>query len=229
MLDELQQINLFPVTTEDVLRNCLFALCCGLLLSIVYRLVYRGANYSVTYVNSLVLLALVASIIVIVIGNNVARAFGLVGALSIIRFRTVVRDTLDLVFIFISLAVGMACGVGLNGVAVIGTLAASVIIILLTFTHFSAPRKRQHLLQISYDSEALDDALFNKKLGQHARGVHLVSLKNIGENGQMEATYHLTLRNAANANLLVRDLKSMPSTKNVNVYFDEDDYNPPTL
>ena len=82
MLDELQQINLFPITTEDVLRNCLFALACGLLLSIVYRLIYRGANYSVTYVNSLVLLALVASIVVIVIGNNVARAFGLVGALT---------------------------------------------------------------------------------------------------------------------------------------------------
>ncbi len=229
MLDELQQINLFPVTTEDVLRNCLFALACGLLLSIVYRLIYRGANYSVTYVNSLVLLALVASIIVIVIGNNVARAFGLVGALSIIRFRTVVRDTLDLVFIFISLAVGMACGVGLNGVAVIGTLAASVIIILLTFTHFSAPRRRQHLLQISYDSTTLDDAIFTRKLGQHARRVQLVSLKNVGESGQMEAMYHLTLRNISAANQLVKDLKELPSTRNVNVYFDEDDYNPPTL
>ncbi len=229
MLDQLQQINLFPVTTEDVLRNCFFALACGLVLSVTYRLIYRGANYSVTYVNSLVLLALVASIVVVVIGNNVARAFGLVGALSIIRFRTVVRDTLDLVFIFISLAVGMAAGVGLNGVAVVGTLAASAIIILLTFTHFSAPRKRQHLLQISYDSETLDDALFSKKLGRHARRVHLVSLRNVGENGQMEAMYHLTLRDANAANLLVKDLKELPATRNINVYFDEDDHNPPTL
>ena len=123
----------------------------------------------------------------------------------------------------------MACGVGLNGVAVIGTLAASVIIILLTFTHFSAPRKRQHLLQISYDSQQLDDVLFTKKLADHARRVQLVSLKNIGENGQMEAMYHLTLRDISAANQLVKDLKSLAATKNVNVYFDEDDYNPPTL
>ena len=151
-LSSFQQVNLFPVTTEDVLRNCFFALACGLAMSIFYRIIYRGANYSVTYVNSLVLLSLVASIVVVVIGNNVARAFGLVGALSIIRFRTVVRDTLDLVFIFISLAVGMACGVGMNGVAVVGTLAAGAVILALTFTHFSAPRRRQHLLQITYES-----------------------------------------------------------------------------
>jgi uncharacterized membrane protein YhiD involved in acid resistance len=229
MIDQLQQVNLFPVTTEDVLKNCLFALMCGLILSVVYRLIYRGANYSVTYVNSLVLLSLVASIVVIVIGNNVARAFGLVGALSIIRFRTVVRDTLDLVFIFIALAVGMACGVGLNGVAVIGTLAASGIIIALTFTHFSAPRRRQHLLQISYFSEKMDDVLFSRKLQNHARRVQLISMKNVGENGQMEAMYHLTLKNVGVAGALIQDLKQMEATKNVNLYFDEDDYNPPTL
>ncbi len=229
MLESFEQINLFPVTTEDVLRNALFALSCGLLLSIFYRLVYRGANYSVTYVNSLVLLALVSSVVVVVIGNNVARAFGLVGALSVIRFRTVVRDTLDLVFIFLSLAVGMACGVGMNAVAVIGTVAGGAVILALTFTHFSAPRRRQHLLQITYDSNAHDESLFSKKIGAFCRQAKLVSLKQVGESGMMEAMYHVALRKVERAPEFLKTMKEMPSVRMVNVYFDEDDYNPPTM
>jgi hypothetical protein len=108
------------------------ALICGLLLSIIYRATYRGPSYSVTFVNSLVLLTIISSIVIMVIGNNIARAFGLVGAMSIIRFRTAIRDTMDLVYIFLSLAIGMACGVGLTAVALVGSLIAGLVVLGLT-------------------------------------------------------------------------------------------------
>ncbi|MCB0843737.1 MAG: DUF4956 domain-containing protein, partial [Bacteroidetes bacterium] len=126
MFQDFQSIDLFPLTVADIVINLAISVICGLIISVVYRLTYKGASYSVTFVHSLVLLSMITAIVLLVIGNNLARAFGLVGAMSIIRFRTAVRDTQDIVFIFFSLAVGMAAGVGYPVIAILGTILVSL-------------------------------------------------------------------------------------------------------
>ncbi len=222
-----QNLAVFPTATADVLANLLVALICGLMMSIVYRLTYRGPSYSVTFVNSLVLLSIIAAIVIMVIGNNIARAFGLVGAMSIIRFRTAIRDTMDLVFIFLALALGMACGVGLNIVAVTGTLLAGLVVIALTFTNFGAPRKRHFLLQIIHHSSEQNDV--TKPLSRYCSSMKLVSLKNIGLEDLTESNYHITLKSTKKTEEMVRNLRETPGVQQVNVFFDEDDFNPPTM
>ena len=229
MFQDFQQINLFPASAPDILANLLVALICGIVLSLVYRFIYRGPSYSSSYVNSIVMLAVIASMIVLVIGNNIARAFGLVGALSIIRFRTAIRDTMDLVFIFLSLAVGLAAGVGLSIVAVLGTLVCSTVIVLLTLTRFSQPRRRHHLLHLSYLPEGHDDTVMARLMSQYCKSVKLVSLRNSGQDSPLEAHYWVTFRKDKQSPALVQSLQAMPTMKHINVYFDEDDYNPPTL
>ena len=227
MLEDYQNLAVFPTSSADVLANLLVALVCGLILSIIYRLTYRGPSYSVTFVNSLVLLSIIAAIIVMVIGNNIARAFGLVGAMSIIRFRTAIRDTMDLVFIFLSLALGMACGVGLSAVAISGTMMAGLVVIALTYTHFGAPRRRHFLLQIIYHAAEQTD--LSHLLARFCRSLKLVSLKNVGLEDLTESNYHITLRDARKTEEMVRTLRQTPGVQQVNVFFDEDDYNPPTM
>lgn len=227
MLEDYQNLSVFPSSSADVLANLLVALVCGLLLSIIYRLTYRGPSYSVTFVNSLVLLSIIAAIVVMVIGNNIARAFGLVGAMSIIRFRTAIRDTMDLVFIFLSLALGMACGVGLSAVAISGTLMAGLVVVALTFTHFGAPRRRHFLLQVIY--HATEQADLSPLLARFCRSLKLVSLKNVGLEDLTESNYHITLRDARKTEEMVRTLRQTHGVQQVNVFFDEDDYNPPTM
>lgn len=227
MFTEYQNLAVFPTATADVLVNLLVAFVCGLIMSIIYRITYRGPSYSVTFVNSLVLLSIIAAIVIMVIGNNIARAFGLVGAMSIIRFRTAIRDTMDLVFIFLSLALGMACGVGLNVVAVVGSLLAGFVVIALTFTNFGAPRKRHFLLQIIHHS--IDQIDVTKPLAKYCSSLKLVSLKNIGLDDLTESNYHITLKSIRKTEEMVRMLRESPGVKQVNVYFDEDDFNPPTM
>jgi uncharacterized membrane protein YhiD involved in acid resistance len=222
-----QNLAVFPTATSDVLANLIVAFVCGLMMSIIYRLTYRGPSYSVTFVNSLVLLSIISAIVIMVIGNNIARAFGLVGAMSIIRFRTAVRDTMDLVFIFLSLALGMACGVGLNIVAVIGSLLAGFVVIALTFTNFGAPRKRHYLLQIIHHSGEQND--ITQPLSKYCSSLKLVSLKNIGLDDLTESNYHITLRNTKKTEEMVRVLRQTAGVQQVNVFFDEDDFNPPTM
>ena len=227
MFADYQNLPVFPTSSADVLVNLLVALVCGLVLSVVYRLTYRGPSYSVTFVNSLVLLSIIASIVIMVIGNNIARASGLVGAMSIIRFRTAIRDTMDLVFIFLALALGMACGVGLNIVAITGTLIAGLVVIILTFTHFGAPRRRHFLLQIIYHAAEQRD--MTQPIMRFCRSLKLVSMKNVGLDDLTEGNYHITLRDARKTEEMVRELRRTPGVQQVNVFFDEDDFNPPTM
>ncbi|MBL7829096.1 MAG: DUF4956 domain-containing protein [Saprospiraceae bacterium] len=227
LTDHYQNLSVFPTTSVDVLANLLVALVCGIALSLIYRATYRGPSYSVTFVNSLVLLTIIASIVIMVIGNNIARAFGLVGAMSIIRFRTAIRDTMDLVFIFLSLAIGMACGVGFSVVALVGTLLAGLVVIALTVTHFGAPRRRHFLLQILRNSGEQTD--LTQSINRYCKTLKLVSMKNVGLNDLTESNYHITLRDTRKTDEIVKQLKQLQGVMQVNVYFDEDDYNPPTM
>ncbi|MFN0213668.1 MAG: DUF4956 domain-containing protein [Saprospiraceae bacterium] len=227
MFTDYQSLTVFPTATADVLANLLVSFVCGLMISVIYRLTYRGPSYSVTFVNSLVLLSIIAAIVIMVIGNNIARAFGLVGAMSIIRFRTAIRDTMDLVFIFLSLALGMACGVGLSILAIIGSLLAGFVVIALTFTNFGAPRKRHFLIQIIHHSSEQNDV--TKPLARYCSSLKLVSLKNIGLEDLTESNYHITLRSTKKTEEMVRTLRETPGVQQVNLFFDEDDFNPPTM
>lgn len=228
MFEDFQNFELFPVTVYTVIGNLLVSFFCGIFISLVYRYVYKGPSYSVTFVNSLVVLSMITSVVILVIGNNLARAFGLVGAMSIIRFRTAVRDVQDIVFIFFSLGIGMAAGVGLYAIAVTGTLLINLAIILLSIFNFGHARKREFLLQLTYSSSEDNEAVIEKILKKHCRKLKLVNLKNVGADDVLEAFYHVSLKQEKKNSLLVNDLNGTQIVHNVNLYFDEDDANPPT-
>jgi hypothetical protein len=228
MFEDFQNLDLFPVTVYTVIGNLVVAFLCGVVISLVYRFVYKGPSYSVTFVNSLIILAMITSIVILVIGNNLARAFGLVGAMSIIRFRTAVRDVQDIVFIFFSLSIGMAAGVGLYTVAIAGTLIISLAIIILSLTNFGQAKKREFLLQLTYSSSEDKEKLIDKTLKQHCRRVKLVNLKNVGTDNVLEAFYHVALKDERKNSPLINDLNQTGIVHHANLYFDEDDVNPPT-
>ncbi|MCD4683321.1 MAG: DUF4956 domain-containing protein [Bacteroidales bacterium] len=222
MFEQFQNLELFPVTVLDVFTNLLIALVCGIIIALVYRFIYKGPSYSVTYVNSLVLLALVTSIVMLVIGNNLARAFGLVGAMSIIRFRTAVRDVQDIVFIFFSLSIGMASGVGLHIIALVGTIVISLIAIVLVTFNFGAPRKREYLIQVSYFSNKENESAIEGILKKHCKKMRLVNLKKLDEDN-VEAFYQVSYKRKEKSSELLRELNSFEQIQHVNLFFDDDD------
>jgi len=131
----------------DVIVNLIFAFIFGLFISIIYRVTYRGYSYSTSFVNTLVIISIVTSIVIMVIGNNLARAFGLVGAMSIIRFRTVVKDTRDIAFVFFSLAGGMAAGAGNLMIGLICSTITGVVVIIFYITDYGSIRREELLLK----------------------------------------------------------------------------------
>lgn len=123
---------------EEVILNLLIAFFLGFIISLVYKKTHKGLSYSQSFVLTNIFVAVIVAMVIMVIGNNLARAFALVGALSIIRFRTVVKDTKDTAYIFWSLAAGMAAGTGSYFLAASGTTIITMIALVLNYTNYGS-------------------------------------------------------------------------------------------
>lgn len=139
------------LTTNGFLLAMLTAFFCGMLLYYVYRLFYKGVIYNNNFNILLVLTSVVTCFVVIVISSNVVLSLGMVGALSIVRFRTAIKDPLDVGFLFWAVAIGITSGAGLYLISVLATLIIAVIYIILVNIR---NRKRVYLLIVKFEPTA---------------------------------------------------------------------------
>ena len=201
--------------------NLFMALLCGFIISAFYRLSFRGPHYSTSFVQALVVLAMVTALVIMVIGNNLARAFGLVGAMSIIRFRTAVKDTQDIVFIFFSLAAGMAAGVGLKILALLGTFFIGAVIYAMSSTRYAQPRKRDYLLQFQCDLSEGEET-YLKEIQKYCSRNKLINMQSIGTDEFYELSYHIELKKRSERTNLIKALNALSQVQHVRIYMDDD-------
>ncbi|MBE6901083.1 MAG: DUF4956 domain-containing protein [Ruminococcaceae bacterium] len=138
------------LSVPTILVTLLTAAICGAVIYLVYRFFYRGVVYSDNFNILLLLTTVVTAFIIMTISANVVLSLGMVGALSIVRFRAAVKDPLDIGFLFWGIAAGITAGAQLYWVAVIGTAVIAVIYILLTI--FKKERK-SYLLIVRYTAD----------------------------------------------------------------------------
>ncbi len=124
----------------------------GLVIAFVYRRCYRGVLYSPTFAMTLMMLTLITTPVVMCIKSNIALSMGMVGALSIVRFRTAVKDPMDTAYMFWSLTMGILLGAELYVHAIAVALGISVILMVMTFVRFRNPNS--YLLVVHYDDYA---------------------------------------------------------------------------
>ncbi len=124
---DLSSLTRPDLTPAQILVSTLLAFALAFLWATVYRRTHTGVAYTRAYFTSLILIAPIVAMIMMAIGSNVALSLGLVGALSIIRFRTVIKDTKDMTFLFMSVSIGLCAGAGAWMVGLVGTLTVSAI------------------------------------------------------------------------------------------------------
>ncbi len=139
------------LTIDRVVIALLMSFLINLLIFYIYRKTFKGVIYNRQFNVGLVLTGLVVTLVVLPISSNIALSLGMVGALSIIRFRTAIKDPKDIVFTFWSITVGIICGAGLYMVAVIGVPIIVVMLFILERTRFSGPEP--YLLVVHYTSD----------------------------------------------------------------------------
>lgn len=124
-------------------------------ICLFYRSTAKTHNYSVEFLYSLLLFSSLTATITLLIGSNIARAFGLVAALSLIRFRTAIKSTLDAMYLFWALTIGMACGVGFYLAAILIVILGLALLALVTFVRFGRPKKKNLILKAQFGLENL--------------------------------------------------------------------------
>lgn len=144
------------LTTADFIMSILAAFLCGMIVYMVYRYFYKGVIYNNNFNILLVLTTMVTCFIVIVISSNVVLSLGMVGALSIVRFRTAIKDPLDVGFLYWAVAVGITCGAGLYIISFAATVIIAAVYILLIRVH---NKKRVYLLIIKYRNKAHENVI----------------------------------------------------------------------
>ena len=154
------------LTWEQIAANILVSGIIGFLIFISYMITHRGTIYSKKFNVSLVVLTVLTSMVMTVIGNNVALSLGMVGALSIVRFRTAIKDSRDTVYIFWAIIVGICCGVGDFIVAGIGS--GLVFILLLLFGAIKNNNRMLVIIRCGRTREAQIQAVMYKFFGAKA-------------------------------------------------------------
>lgn len=144
-------LNFSILNPAGIIAAMLSSLVCGIIIYLVYRFCYRGVVYSDNFNILLVMITSITGFIIMTISSNVVLSLGMVGALSIVRFRTAIKDPLDIGFLFWAIASGITAGAGLYFVAVLGTVIIAVIYIVFSLMK---KQKKNYLLIVHYDESA---------------------------------------------------------------------------
>lgn len=162
-------------------------------LAMVYCWTFAGMSYSRSFIHTLVLGAMITSMLIMAIGNNLARGLGILGTLAIVRFRTPIRDPRDMMFLFASLGVGIACGANTLGVAIISTLVISAAALLLHWSPFASRREYEGMLRFLAHPGDDQGASVISALQSCCSGFSLIAMREAAQGDRMEYSYQVRL------------------------------------
>jgi len=210
-----------PFSPQTIILSLLLAFVLGQVLAWVYYLTHSGLSYSRSYVQSLILITVVISMVMTVIGNNIITAFGLMGGLAIVRFRNVIKDTRDIAFIFCALVVGMAAGSHRYLTAILGTGILSLIILYLFLTDFGSHEPHNGFLRFSLRGPLGPGHAIPGILNQFCGSFTLISMQDSGFGGPAEYAYQLLIRNTARNEEFVAELEKVEGIENISLTVQE--------
>lgn len=188
------QDNTDVFNTSDVVFSTILSFLLALVIAWVYKHTYRGVSYTQSYVHTLIMLTMIVSLIMLIIGSNIARAFSLVGALSIIRFRNAVKDTRDVGYIFFGMAIGMACGTRFYLLAVVGTFMISFVMWGMTNLNMFAKDVREQILKVRITVDMQPEVLFADVFGQYLRRYNLIAAETVQAGMLTELIYGIEMK-----------------------------------
>jgi hypothetical protein len=178
----------------------------SLVIGAVYQHTYRGSRYTQDYVHTLVLMGVVVSVVIMVVGDNMARAFGIFAAFSIIRFRRALPEARDVGFIFFAMAVGLTAGAREYTFAVLTTAIVCAAVLLIWRTDLFAPPRTSHLLRVTVRGDMDYGPAFAVVFDQLLESATLVSVRSAKHDTALDLRYEVQLKPGATAEELVAQL-----------------------
>ena len=202
-------------TVMDITFTIVYTFILCMVIAWIYKSTYQGVSYTQSYVHTLIMMGTVVAIIMLIIGSNIARAFSLVGALSIIRFRNAVKDTRDVGYLFYAMAIGMATGTRFYLVALVSTIVISFLLWGLYALNLFAKDVREQILKIRLPSDMRHDSLFNQAFDKYLARSNLIAMETVQAGTQTELIYGVELKKGADTQNFMNDLRRLNNNNKV--------------
>ena len=196
----------------------LLALGLGLVIALVYRSSIPGRIVLPSMPGTIVLMATLSSLLMIVVGNSLARAFSLVGAFALVRFRTLLESPWDVTFIFFALGVGIATGIGAWQVAILGTGLVSLAVVAMYAFPIFGLRSDVLLLRADYSAYTGVEPEIAKVLDRHVHARWLVQSLSMRFGETLSVRWRVTMRDPAGTEVLVKELSALEGVERVLLY-----------
>ena len=190
----------------QVLLSLVFAFCLSSTIAVVYEWTFQGLSWSRGLMQTMVLGSIITCLLMIAIGDNVARGIGIVGSLAIIRFRTNLRDPRDLVFLFAALGAGVACGVQSYIAAALATALFCTIALVMQASLFGTRMKYDGLLRFQLPAGPTFAAQVARILQEIPRTFGLVTMRDVAQGDLVDYTYQVKLFDEGDSTRLVEAL-----------------------
>lgn len=214
-LTSLQQDATDVFSVADVVLVTILSFLLSLVIARVYQITYKGVSYIQSYVHTLIMMSMIVAIIMLIIGSNIARAFALVGALSIIRFRNAIKDTRDVGYIFFAMAVGMACGTRFYLLAIIATFIISFILWGMATLNLFAKDVREQILKIRLPGDIRYERLFENVFARYLNRFSLIAVETVQAGTLTELIYGVELKKPDDAQAFMNELRQLNDNNKV--------------
>ena len=217
----IEQTVYFPI---EIILNLILSFFLGLFISYIYKITHKGMSYSQSFMITNIFISLIVCMVIMIIGNSLARAFALVGALSIIRFRTVVKDTKDTAYIFWALASGLACGTGNFNIAIIGNIIIGSVAYALHKTNYGSIYSSEFILQFRYGKASFEKiASYQKYLDTNCSSSTLLNSEIAGDKNSLKLTFDIILKEDITMNNFISGLSKLKNVSEANIVATKND------
>jgi|SRR4051812_23219637 hypothetical protein len=204
-----------PTNYSVLIIALLLSFVCGHAIAWVYMFTHSGLSYSRSYVNTLIIMPVIVAMVMLILANNLVLAFGLMAIFAMVRFRSILRDTLDTTYVLAVIVIGLACGTLKFTSAVIGCLATVAIMFYLWLTAFGTRLRYNLIVNVQWVRPAAELDTLRQLLRRHSRKTTCASQRsNEGYEG-VDVSYRLLLRDPERADQLVEELRALEGVARV--------------
>ena len=165
------------VTTLQIVLSLSLSFVLGLFVAQIYRWTHQSFSYARSFLHTMVLATVIITIMIISIGNNMARGLGILGAMAFVRFRTPIRDPRDIIFLFATLAIGIASGSQTYGVAILGTIFFALTAIFLAWSPFASRRQFEGLLRFMLPQGSRSDGELQQIFSRYTTNTEMIAMR----------------------------------------------------
>ena len=198
-----------PASPVTVFGGLLLTFVLTFVYAAVYQRTFNGFSYSRTFVQSMILGSLVTCTLIMAVGDSLSRGLGVMGTLTIIRFRTLIRDPRDAMFLFACLGTGIACGAGMAAIAVAGTIMFTGVALFLHVAPFASRRHYEGMLRFTTAKDAEVKDAIDRLLMVMCKSFTLVAMRNAVQGEALEYSYHVRLRDPSYQKDIVKGLSEI--------------------